>query len=132
MHSNLQYLYLCIINNNTIQQNSAMDLENAKQQMRKGVLELCILAIIAEEEVYTADILERLKVNNLIVVEGTLYPLLARLKKDELVDYTWRDTSTGHPRKYFTITDKGQMVLGALSHSWQELVQSVGQTLARG
>jgi PadR family transcriptional regulator PadR len=109
-----------------------MDLENAKQQMRKGVLELCILAIVSEREVYTGDILDRLKENNLLVVEGTLYPIMARLNKDGLVDYTWRENAGGHPRKYFTLTDKGSMVVGVLSHAWLELVQSVGKTLESG
>lgn len=108
-----------------------MDLENAKAQMRKGVLELCILAIIAEEEVYPSDIIARLKANDLIVVEGTLYPLLTRLKNDGLLEYTWRESTSGPPRKYFKITAIGQTFLEGLSTSWQQLVQSVAQTLER-
>jgi PadR family transcriptional regulator PadR len=106
-----------------------MDLENAKAQMRKGVLELCILAIIAEEEVYPSDIIARLKANDLIVVEGTLYPLLTRLKNEGSVTYSWRESNAGPPRKYFTITDAGRLFLQGLSESWQQLVQSVGQTI---
>ncbi|MBU6342038.1 MAG: PadR family transcriptional regulator [Bacteroidetes bacterium] len=109
-----------------------MDLENAKAQMRKGVLELCILAIIDEEEFYPSDIIERLKANDLIVVEGTLYPLLTRLKNDGLLDYTWRESNAGPPRKYFKITDTGRQFLEALTLSWQKLVQSVDQTLQNG
>jgi PadR family transcriptional regulator PadR len=106
-----------------------MDLENAKAQMRKGVLELCILAIIAEEEVYPSDIIARLKANDLIVVEGTLYPLLTRLKNEGSVTYSWRESNAGPPRKYFTITEEGRLFLRGLSESWQQLVQSVGQTI---
>jgi PadR family transcriptional regulator, regulatory protein PadR len=108
-----------------------MDLENAKAQMRKGVLELCILAIIEEDEVYPSDIISRLKANDLIVVEGTLYPLLTRLKNDGLLDYTWRESNAGPPRKYFKITDLGRQFLEALAASWQQLVQSVGQTVGQ-
>ena len=107
-----------------------MDIENAKAQMRKGVLELCILAIIEEDEVYPSDIIARLKANDLIVVEGTLYPLLTRLKNDGLLDYSWRESNAGPPRKYFKITDVGRQFLEALTSSWQKLVYSVGQTLA--
>ncbi len=108
-----------------------MDIENAKAQMRKGVLELCILAIIEEDEVYSKDIADRLKDNDLIVVEGTLYPLLARLKNDGLLDYSWRESNSGPPRKYFKITDLGLQFLDALTSSWQRLVDSVGQTLEK-
>lgn len=97
--------------------------------MRKGVLELCILAIIEEDEVYPSDIITRLKANDLIVVEGTLYPLLTRLKNDGLLDYTWRESNAGPPRKYFKITDLGKQFLDALSSSWNQLVQSVNQTV---
>ncbi len=108
-----------------------MDIENAKAQMRKGVLELCILAIIEEDEVYSKDIADRLKDNDLIVVEGTLYPLLARLKNDGLLDYSWRESNSGPPRKYFKITELGLQFLDALTSSWQRLVDSVGQTLVK-
>ncbi|MBK8556094.1 MAG: PadR family transcriptional regulator [Lewinellaceae bacterium] len=106
-----------------------MDLENAKAQMRKGVLEMCILAIIEGEEVYPSDIIAKLKANDLIVVEGTLYPLLTRLKNDGLLEYTWRESNAGPPRKYFKITADGAASLEGLSTSWQQLVQSVAQTL---
>lgn len=106
--------YICIMN-----------LENAKAQMRKGILELCILSIFAEEEVYTSDIIEKLKEADLIVVEGTLYPLLTRLKNAGLLEYTWRESLSGPPRKYFRITPEGELVLNGLSQAWDELVQSV-------
>jgi PadR family transcriptional regulator PadR len=108
-----------------------MDLENVKAQMRKGVLEMCILAITGEDEVYPSDIIARLKANDLIVVEGTLYPLLTRLKNDGLLDYTWRESTQGPPRKYFKITDEGRSSLEGLSESWNQLVQSVAQTLQK-
>jgi len=108
-----------------------MDIENAKAQMRKGVLELCILSIIEEDEVYPKTIVDRLKANDLIVVEGTLYPLLTRLKNDGLLDYTWRESSGGPPRKYFKITDLGRQFLEVLSTSWNQLVQSVAQTVGK-
>ena len=108
-----------------------MDIENAKAQMRKGVLELCILAIIEEDEVYPSDIIGRLKANDLIVVEGTLYPLLTRLKNDGLLDYSWRESNAGPPRKYFKITDPGRQFLESLTSSWQKLVHSVDQTLLK-
>ena len=107
-----------------------MDIENAKAQMRKGVLELCILAIIEEDEVYSKDIADRLKDNDLIVVEGTLYPLLARLKNDGLLDYSWRESNSGPPRKYFKTTDLGREFLEVLTNSWQKLVDSVGNARA--
>jgi PadR family transcriptional regulator, regulatory protein PadR len=106
-----------------------MDLENAKAQMRKGVLELCILAIAAEDEVYPADISTRLKANDLLIAEGTLYPLLTRLKNDGLLGYTWRESTSGPPRKYFTITDEGRSALLELQGGWDQLVQSVRQIL---
>jgi PadR family transcriptional regulator, regulatory protein PadR len=109
-----------------------MDLENAKAQMRKGVLEMCILAIADEDEVYPSDIIARLKTNDLIVVEGTLYPLLTRLKNDGLLDYTWRESNAGPPRKYFKITGPGRQFLEGLTTSWNQLVQSVGQTIETG
>ncbi|MEL6923064.1 MAG: PadR family transcriptional regulator [Bacteroidota bacterium] len=99
-----------------------------KTQMRRGVLELCILSIIAEEEVYPSDIITKLKKSELIVVEGTLYPLLTRLKKDGLVDYNWRESTQGPPRKYFQITDTGKDFLHGLLDNWTELVNAVSQT----
>ncbi len=94
-------------------------------------MEMCILAITGEDEVYPSDIIARLKANDLIVVEGTLYPLLTRLKNDGLLDYTWRESTQGPPRKYFKITDEGRSSLEGLSESWNQLVQSVAQTLQK-
>jgi len=104
------------------------DLMKKKTQMRRGVLELCILSIIAEAEVYPSDIITKLKESELIVVEGTLYPLLSRLKKDGLVDYNWKESTQGPPRKYFQITDTGKEFLHGLLDNWKELVNAVSQT----
>ena len=106
-----------------------MDLENAKAQMRKGVLEMCVLAVISEGETYPPEIMKKLEWTNLIVKEGTLYPLLIRLKNDGLVDYIWREGEKGPPRKYFTVSDQGRQFLAELTESWDQLVHSVNQTL---
>jgi PadR family transcriptional regulator PadR len=105
-----------------------MKSENAKAQLRKGVLEMCILAIIAKGEAYPSDIIEQLKVAQLIVVEGTLYPLLTRLKNDGLLQYTWRESRSGPPRKYFQITEEGEVFLAELQTAWDELVLAVSET----
>ncbi len=106
-----------------------MDLENAKAQMRKGILEMCVLAVVAERETYPPEIIERLEGTNLQVKEGTLYPLLMRLKSEALVDYVWREGVKGPPRKYFTITQEGRRFLRELATSWRELVSAVDQVL---
>lgn len=105
-----------------------MNLDNTKAQMRKGVLELCILGILSEEEAYPSDIIERLKNVELIVVEGTLYPLLTRLKNAGLLQYSWRESNAGPPRKYYQITDEGNSFLKDLQGAWQSLVTAVDQT----
>jgi len=86
--------------------------------MRKGILEYCILTIISRQEVYTSDILEALRRADLLVVEGTVYPLLSRLKNNGLVKYRWQESTDGPPRKYFTLTDEGQEMLSALNQEW--------------
>lgn len=103
-----------------------MNTEKNISQMRKGVLELCILSIIAgSKEVYASDILERLKKAQLLVVEGTLYPLLTRLKNDDLLSYRWEESKSGPPRKYYQITPLGEAQLSEMTHGWQELVGAV-------
>lgn len=98
--------------------------------MRKGVLELCILSIIAEsEDAYASDILGKLKDARLIVVEGTLYPLLTRLKNDGLLSYRWEESRSGPPRKYYKITEIGEKVLQELTIGWQELIEAVNQII---
>ena len=105
-----------------------MKIENAKAQMRKGVLELCILSIIAEEEAYPSDILKKLKGSDLIVKEGTLYPLLTRLKNAGILSYNWKESTSGPPRKYYNLTDIGQEFLSSLINTWQQLVHAVTTT----
>lgn len=102
-----------------------MKIENTQAQMRKGVLEFCILSILNKGEAYPSDIIKTLSESQLIVVEGTLYPLLTRLKNAELLGYRWEESTSGPPRKYYTITEKGQTFLKALSATWQELVTAV-------
>jgi len=99
-----------------------MNIEKTNAQMRKGVLEFCILLIIAEREVYASDIILKLKDAKLLVVEGTLYPLLTRLKNDELLSYRWEESKSGPPRKYYKITDSGRTFLEEMKNSWKELV----------
>ncbi len=105
-----------------------MKLENTKAQMRKGVLELCILSIISEGEAYPSDIINKLKEAKLIVVEGTLYPLLTRLKNAGLLHYTWKESTSGPPRKYFHITEDGKDFLNGLLDTWQSLVHAVTES----
>lgn len=102
-----------------------MKLDNIQSQMRKGVLEYCIMAVIAREEIYASDILGKLKEAKLIVVEGTLYPLLTRLKNAELLSYRWEESQQGPPRKYYSITDKGREFLTELDKTWKILTEAV-------
>jgi len=109
--------------------NRNMNIEKTKAQMRKGVLELCTLAIISEKDVYASDIIEELKSSDLIVVEGTLYPLLTRLKNDGLLQYRWEESTSGPPRKYYQLTKEGEDSLTALKQSWKELSIAVDKII---
>ncbi|MGQ1908927.1 PadR family transcriptional regulator [Marinifilum sp. RC60d5] len=102
-----------------------MKIENTKAQMRKGVLEYCILSILSQSDAYASDIIKELKAAKMIVVEGTLYPLLTRLKNAGLLSYRWEESTQGPPRKYYTSTEVGNDFLKELDHSWQELVDAV-------
>ncbi|HPE56615.1 MAG TPA: PadR family transcriptional regulator [Bacteroidales bacterium] len=104
-----------------------MNIEKTKGQMRKGVLEYCILALISRQEVYASDIITNLKDAQLIVVEGTLYPLLTRLKNDNLLSYRWEESKSGPPRKYYNITQEGMNFLSELNEAWLELVDSINR-----
>ncbi len=101
-----------------------MNLENTQVQMRKGILEYCILHIIARGEVYASDMLDELTAAKMIVVEGTLYPLLTRLKNAGLLEYKWVESKSGPPRKYYTLTGDGTGFLNGLTATWNELVSS--------
>ena len=101
-----------------------MNLENTQVQMRKGILEYCILQIVSRGEVYASDMLEELTSAKIMVVEGTLYPLLTRLRKSGLVEYKWVESSSGPPRKYYKLTPKGVEFLSDLNSTWSNLVKS--------
>lgn len=103
----------------------AFNIEEIKSAMRKGMLEYCILLIISRGKMYATDILNELKSADLIVVEGTLYPLLTRLKSEKLLDYTWEESKSGPPRKYYTLTPTGKEYLTQLKSTWKSLVESV-------
>ena len=111
-------------------ESNAMDtiIENTKAQMRKGVLELCILSVLSSKDAYTSDIIDLLKKGNMIVVEGTLYPLLTRLKNSGFLSYRWEESKSGPPRKYYSITPTGQIFLSELAKTWDELVKTVNNT----
>jgi PadR family transcriptional regulator, regulatory protein PadR len=105
-----------------------MNIENTQAQMRKGVLEYCILSILEKGEAYPSEIIEQLKKGKLIVVEGTLYPLLTRLKNSELLSYRWEESNSGPPRKYYQLTQNGKVFLKELANTWNELVEAVELT----
>src|SRR4029450_4786475 len=108
-----------------------MNIENTQSQMRKGILEFCILSIIRRGEVYPSDIVEEMRAANLHILEGTLYPLLTRLKNAELLQYRWVESSSGPPRKYFSMTDKGLAFYEELETTWNELANAVNKLTAK-
>ena len=93
-----------------------MKLENTKAQMRKGLLELCVLSIISKKEMYPSDVIKKLKEFKMIVVEGTLYPLLNRLKNENLLSYHWKESTSGPPRKYYQLTEYGSQFLRRVNY----------------
>lgn len=115
----MQYIYLHRF------KERSMNVDNVKSQMRKGMLEYCIMLLLHKEQSYASDIIQRLKEARLIVVEGTLYPLLTRLKNDDLLSYEWVESTQGPPRKYYQITEKGEAFLSELEASWKELNETV-------
>jgi len=102
-----------------------MNVENVKSQMRKGILDYCILLLLNREALYTTDIIQRLQGAQLIVVEGTLYPLLTRLKNSGLLAYQWVESTQGPPRKYYRLTDQGTAFLAELETAWKELNDTI-------
>lgn len=104
-----------------------MNVENTQSQMRKGILEYCILALTSKGEVYASDIISSLKEAKLIVVEGTLYPLLTRLKNAGLLKYEWKESDQGPPRKYYSLTESGEAFKAELTNTWKELTSSVSK-----
>ena len=104
-----------------------MDIDNTQAQMRKGVLEFCILATLTNGDAYPTEIIQKMKEAKLVVVEGTLYPLLTRLKNMGLLSYRWEESTSGPPRKYYKLTPVGKQFLKELESTWDELVKSVNK-----
>jgi len=104
-----------------------MNIENTQSQMRKGILEFCILSIIKRGEVYPSDIIEEMRKSRMLLLEGTLYPLLTRLKNAGLLTYRWVESSSGPPRKYFSLTEAGLAFYEELQKTWEEMAASVEQ-----
>lgn len=102
-----------------------MKIENTTAQMRKGILEFCILSLISGKDLYTTEILDTLKKGKMLVVEGTIYPLLTRLKNANLLQYHWEESTSGTPRKYYSITPEGEEFLSKLKTVWNELNEAV-------
>jgi PadR family transcriptional regulator PadR len=100
-------------------------------QMRKGVLELCTLAIISEKDAYASDIIDTLKASDLIVVEGTLYPMLTRLKNEGMLSYRWEESTSGPPRKYYQLTSEGKQTLDRLKQNWEDLTEAVNRIIQK-
>ncbi len=106
-----------------------MNIENTASQMRKGVLEFCVLSVISKGEAYPSDILDHMKAANFQLLEGTLYPLLTRLKNAGMVNYRWVESSSGPPRKYFSLTESGRTFFNELEATWVDMVTAVNQVL---
>lgn len=106
-----------------------MNIENTASQMRKGVLEFCVLSVIRKGEAYPSDIIEQMKAANFQLLEGTLYPLLTRLKNSGMVNYRWVESSSGPPRKYFSLTDKGLAFYQELESTWNEMASAVDSVI---
>lgn len=102
-----------------------MNIENLKSQMRKGMLEYCVLLLLRHGDAYASEIIARLKEAHMIVMEGTLYPLLTRLKNDGLLTYRWEESPSGPPRKYYMLTAVGDQFLQQLRQAWQQINDSV-------
>ena len=99
--------------------------ENIKSQIRKGLLEYCILIILRKGELYASQIIEELKKANLPVVEGTIYPLLIREKNQGILSYRWEESPQGPPRKYYSLTEKGLEFLSQMEKEWKGMVKTV-------
>ena len=102
-----------------------MNVENTKAQMRKGVLEYCILSTLRRNDAYASSLIAELKEAQMIVVEGTLYPLLTRLKNQGMLSYRWEESTQGPPRKYYSLTDKGKDALAEMDAAWKQVVDSI-------
>ncbi len=107
----------------------ATNIDNLKSQMRKGMLEFCVLLLLSRNDAYVSEIIEMMKEAHLIVVEGTLYPLMTRLKNDGLLSYRWEESPSGPPRKYYSITPVGNQILKELHKSWNDISQTVNHII---
>ena len=119
------YLSLQQNKNTNVYKQNGMNIENAKSQMRKGMLEYCVLLLLKHRPSYASDIIQQLKNAELLVVEGTLYPLLTRLKNDGLLQYQWQESTQGPPRKYYALSKEGEQFLEGLDSSWMELSNTI-------
>jgi PadR family transcriptional regulator PadR len=106
-----------------------MNIENTASQMRKGVLEFCVLSVISKGEAYPSDIIEKMKAANFQLLEGTLYPLLTRLKNAGMLTYRWVESTSGPPRKYFSLTENGSQFYRELENTWDEMVSAVNTVI---
>ncbi|MDR2885152.1 MAG: PadR family transcriptional regulator [Rikenellaceae bacterium] len=102
-----------------------MGIDNIKAQMSKGILEYCILSILSRSDAYASEIIAELKGAEMIVVEGTLYPLLMRQKNQGLLSYRWEESTQGPPRKYYSLTEQGRQFLAQIDIAWGELVSQI-------
>ena len=125
------YIVLSFIYIFAMHRYSIMKIENTTAQMRKGILEFCILSLISGRDLYTSEILEALKNGKMLVVEGTVYPLLTRLKNANLLQYRWEESTSGPPRKYYSITAEGEAFLTELQTVWKELNQAVKMIITK-
>lgn len=117
--------FLLILPHQSSNTDKSMNIDNARSQMRKGMLEYCVMLILRKEASYTSDIISRLREADMIVVEGTLYPLLTRLKNDGLLCYEWRESTQGPPRKYYALTSQGEEFAEQLDIAWESIKKSV-------
>ena len=111
--------------NNNINNDLDLNAENIKAQMRKGVLEYCILSILRKGDSYVSPLIAELKAAKMIVVEGTLYPLLTRQKNQGLLSYRWEESPSGPPRKYYSLTEKGRKALELMDEAWGDIIKTV-------
>lgn len=128
IHSNIFCISFAIyrgVDSKSLNQTINMNIENTQSQMRKGVLEFCILSIIRRGEAYPSDIIEEMKKSNMNILEGTLYPLLTRLKNADFLSYRWVESSGGPPRKYFSLTASGASFYAELENTWREMANAV-------
>lgn len=126
----LSFIYIFVLSSkmlNLIQSITHMNSENTQAQMRKGILEFCILSILTKGDAYPTEIIDKMKDAKLVVVEGTLYPLLTRLKNLGLLTYRWEESTTGPPRKYYKLTPVGKQFLKELEGTWDDLVKAVNK-----